>query len=203
MTCRVCRRAMFPLTDYRLVYQMSEARQPKDLEREILRSIEHPIGTSRLSELASNAKRVAVLVDDMTRPTPVSLILPVILDELSKRGLRDEQVTIVVALGSHRPMRDEEIRRKVGNDVAKRYRVINSRFDDIDHLRYIGTSEDEVPIYIDEEVAGADFKIGIGSIVPHGAVGWSGGGKLSTPVSQARTQSWRFFISPTGLTEED
>jgi hypothetical protein len=154
------------------------------------------------ADLVGRARRVAVLVDDMTRPTPVDLILPVVLEELSRRGIRDEQVTVVIALGSHRPMTEEEIRRKVGGQVAGRYRVMNQRFDDPGHLKYIGTSEDGVPIHIEEEVAGADFKIGIGSIVPHGAVGWSGGGKIVYPGVAGKDTVMRFHFAH-GLTEEN
>lgn len=145
---------------------------------------------------------MALLVDDMTRPTPVALILPVVLEELAAHGVRDEQITIVVALGSHRPMTVPEIRRKIGAEAADRCRVINSRFNDTERLRYIGTSQDGVPILIDKQAADADLKIGIGSIVPHGAVGWSGGGKIVYPGVAGLDTVMRFHFSH-GLTEEN
>lgn len=184
------------------VYRMAEVAPAADLGGAILAALEHPIGTPRLAELARGKKRVVLLVDDVTRPTPAARILPVILDQLRRQGVAPGQISIVAALGSHRPMSEAELRAKVGAEVFDSHRVLNSRFDDPRHLRYIGTSEDGVPIHIDQEVAGADLKIGIGGIVPHGAVGWSGGGKIVYP-GVAGKETVMFFHFSHGLTEEN
>ncbi|MGA2763356.1 MAG: nickel-dependent lactate racemase [Spirochaetia bacterium] len=184
------------------IYKMSEPPRPTQLRDEILRASARPIGAPKLSELIKGKKRIAILVDDLTRPTPVDQILPFILEELSLQGVRSEQVTLVIALGSHRPMTESEILQKLGRQVARNYRVLNSRFDEPDHLVHVGTSEDGVPILIEEEVAKADLKIGIGSITPHGAVGWSGGGKIVYPGVAGRETVMRFHFAH-GLTEEN
>jgi nickel-dependent lactate racemase len=184
------------------VYRMSEVAPAPDLDREIITALNRPIGSPPLAELARGAKKAVLLVDDVTRPTPAARILPVVLEELRRQGLSPGQISIVAALGSHRQMSEAELCRKVGEEVIRRYRVLNSRFDDPAHLKYIGTSEDGVPIRIDEEVAGADLKIGIGGIVPHGAVGWSGGGKIVYP-GVAGKDTVMFFHFAHGLTEEN
>ena len=89
----------------------------------------------------------------------------------------------------HRPMNDREIAAKVGRAVAKEHRVINSRFSDPSHLVHIGDSEDGVRIFIEQEVLRARLRIGIGSIVPHAAVGWSGGGKIIYPGVAGKEQN--------------
>ena len=173
-----------------------------DLVGETQRALREPVGTPGLAELARGKKRVALLVDDVTRPTPAARILPVVLDELHRRGLGPEQVTIIAALGSHRPMSEQELRAKVGDGLYDAYPVINSRFDDPAHLRYFGTSEDGVPIRIDEAAADADLKIGIGGIVPHGLAGWSGGGKIIYPGVAGRDTVMYLHFSH-GLTAEN
>ena len=78
--------------------------------------------------------------------------------------------------------------------------MFNSRFDDPDHLVNVGKSEDGVTILIDEEVINADIKIGIGSIVPHAALGWSGGGKIIYPGVAGKETVMHFHYTH-GLTE--
>jgi len=57
-------------------------------EEKINDSILNPIGTPTLSELAKGKKSVAIVTDDMTRPTPVYKILPYILNELEDVGIK-------------------------------------------------------------------------------------------------------------------
>ena len=191
-----------PASRLSAVYRMGEPPVLPDLAREIASALASPFGTPRLAQLAAGRERIVVLVDDMTRPTPAARILPCVLEELLRAGVRRDQVTIVLALGSHRTMSAEEIRAKVGVEVVADYAVLNSRFDDPAHLDYLGTSDDGVPIWIDEIVARADLRIGVGSIVPHGAVGWSGGGKLLYPGVAGRETVMRFHFAH-GVTEEN
>ncbi len=59
-----------------------------------------------------------------------------------------------------------------------------------------------MPIHIEEEVAAADLKIGIGGIVPHGLAGWSGGGKIIYPGVAGKDTVMRLHFAH-GLTEEN
>ena len=51
---------------------------PKEMEKVFL----HPIGTKPIAELARGKKEIAILFDDLARPTPVSEIVPFVLREL-------------------------------------------------------------------------------------------------------------------------
>lgn len=144
-------------------------------------AIEHPIGGQRLEELIAPGKRVAIICDDLSRPTPVSTILPVLLDKLGALGTTDADITVIMALGSHRYMTEEELRQRVGDDIYRRCRVVNSEFKDEENLISLGTTEDGVNIVVTREAMAADIRIGIGNIVPHPVMGWSGGGKILFP----------------------
>ena len=87
-----------------------EAQPAGDPERVILDAIEHPIGGPKLEDIVTPDKRIAVIVDDGSRPTPISAILPVLLDQLIRCGARREQIKIFIALGSHRYMTEDEMR---------------------------------------------------------------------------------------------
>jgi lactate racemase len=54
--------------------------------------------------LAKADDRVLILIDDYTRGTPVPKILPHVLEELEAAGVKDRQVTLLTAQGTHREM---------------------------------------------------------------------------------------------------
>lgn len=143
----------------------------------------------------SNGVRVAIAVNDYTRPTPLHAVLPALLDALNTCGVDDSQIRIVVALGTHRPMSREEFRRQAGERVLERVGFINPAIDDADRLRCFGTSASGVEVWVNREYAEADFKIAVGTILPHGAVGFSGGAKLIYPGIAGRKTVESFHVA--------
>lgn len=158
-----------------------EARPAGDPQRMILDAIEHPIGGPKLEDIVTPDKRIAVIVDDGSRPTPISAILPVLLNQLIRCGARREQIKIVIALGSHRYMTEDEMRERVGEEIYQTYPVVNSEFRDPEKLVYIGDTEEGAPLMATGSVMDADLRIGVGNLVPHPVMGWGGGGKIVFP----------------------
>jgi nickel-dependent lactate racemase len=153
----------------------------KDQTAAINSALDHPIGSSSIEELARGAKSVAVVVDDYTRPTPVASVLPWVLERLRSADVSRDQIVIVFALGTHRAMTEEEIGAKVGNEIASTYRLVNVSVHQTPKYQYLGTSDLGIEIRLLDEVANADLRVGIGSIVPHCDVGYSAGGKILLP----------------------
>lgn len=147
----------------------------------IRQALEHPIGAPRIEELVRPGQKVCIISDDNTRMTPVALILQELLPRIEQAGIRREDILIVMALGSHRHMTQEEIAAKLGQAVWDRYRVLNSEFQDPDMLVQVGTSQLGTPIRVFRPAMEADLRIGIGNVVPHGCMGWSGGAKILYP----------------------
>ena len=86
-------------------------------------ALDAPLGAAPLKDLVSGAKKVAILVDDWTRPTPVADILEILLPYLVRSGLPVEKVTIVIALGTHVSLTPEELgytSRKFGGILQNR-----------------------------------------------------------------------------------
>jgi len=147
----------------------------------IRRSLRCPIGTSPLREELKPGMKVAVLIDDITRPTPQKRILPVVLDELNEAGIRDKDITIIIALGTHEYMRRDEIIEHVGKDVFNRVEVINHEWKNEDNLVSLGKTSMGSFVQVNRRAYESDYLIGIGSIVPHCQAGWSGGAKIVQP----------------------
>lgn len=157
---------------------------PKDApalsDMQIERAFAEPIGTARIAELAKGKKSAAIVVDDLSRPTPAAAVVPVLLRELASAGVPKSEIRFVVGGGSHRPLTDEEVAKKIGADIAAEYEATSHDFMGGD-LRALGNLENGMPIYLNSVVADADFKICLGGIYPHGAVGFGGGAKLVVP----------------------
>ena len=87
---------------------------------EVARALSVPFGTPRLSEIVRSGEKIVIVTSDITRPVPSKIIIPRLLDELGKAGVKDEDVTIVFGLGSHRKQTEEEQKSLVGEEVYSR-----------------------------------------------------------------------------------
>ena len=152
-----------------------------DVRNEVIRAIKNPIGCKPLRELLKDASKVVIVADDNTRLTPTDKIIPVLLDEINDAGVQDSQITIIIALGTHRFMTHEEILTKYGKDVVKRVTVKNHDYKNKAELIDLGTTPNGTHVKINRETYEADFKIGVGSIVPHHIPGFAGGAKIVQP----------------------
>lgn len=145
----------------------------------IARAIREPIGCPPLSELAERASEVCIVFDDITRPTPVSRVLPPILEILDGAGIPASNIRFIPALGMHGAMDNIGFRRKLGDEVLRKYPVYNHNpYENCEHL---GKSPSGVPVYINREFISCDLRIGVGCITPHVNVGFGGGGKIVLP----------------------
>jgi nickel-dependent lactate racemase len=152
-----------------------------DLAAEIVRALARPLDTPPLSEIVQPNEQVVILVDDHTRATPVAQILPPVLDELRAGGVQDADVTILITHGTHRLSTDEEVRRKVGEGVYGRFRIVQHRCTDERDQVYLGLTSRGTPVWINRLVVEADRCVGIGHVGPSPYAGYSGGRKLIIP----------------------
>jgi len=141
----------------------------------------NPIGSAPLSQLAKTGQNIALIVDDFTRQTPVRRLLPLLLTELHQVGVPAEDIRIVIALGSHRPMSPAEIAQKVGSPIVDRYQIVNTPALARDEMVFLGTSSSGIPAWVNRAVAEADLRLGLGMITPHMDAGFTGGGKIILP----------------------
>lgn len=153
---------------------------PND-EEVIKAALDNPIGTPALGELIKPEHRVLIIVDDNTRTTPVDCILPPLLARIKAAGVEDAGIKFLVGSGTHRPMNEEELKRKLGIDIYQCYTVYNHDWEKTDSLINIGQTSSGVDIWISRHLMEADFVIGLGHIVPHRVAGYSGGGKIIQP----------------------
>jgi nickel-dependent lactate racemase len=131
-----------------------------------------------LREIVSPGQRAAIVVSDVTRPCPSALLLPFVLDELNHGGVRDEDMLVVFALGTHRPHTQAEQIALVGERVWRRVRCVDS---DPSDCAYVGRTSRGTPISIFRPVLAADVRVCVGNIEYHYFAGYSGGVKAIIP----------------------
>ncbi len=149
-------------------------------ERAALRNaLAHPIGAPPLREWASGADRVCVVFTDITRATPNHRLIPWLLEELSH--VPRERITLLNALGTHRPNTRAELERLLTPAVVRHYRVLNHEPENPAALKPFGTTHTGAPALINRHFAEAEVRISTGFIEPHLFAGFSGGPKGIMP----------------------
>ncbi len=138
--------------------------------REALR---HPVAGPPLREL--HGRRIAISMCDGTRAQPRDLMIPAVLDELGT-----DDVTVLVATGTHRANTEAELRGMLGA-AYDRVRIVNHDARDRDSLAYLGEHGRGVPVWLNREWVEADLRITTGFVEPHFFAGFSGGPKLVAP----------------------
>jgi nickel-dependent lactate racemase len=152
-----------------------------DAKAEIERALKEPTGSKRLSEIVKPEHKVAIVVDDWTRPAPSNLMVPPILDELNMAGVKDENVTVIFGCGTHRAVTREEAVRILGEPILNRVKAVSHdcRAED---LVYAGTTQTHgTKVYLNRVFAEADVKILTGDICFHYYAGYGGGRKSVLP----------------------
>ncbi|WP_019537096.1 nickel-dependent lactate racemase [Paenibacillus ginsengihumi] len=169
-----------------IMYDSPECGLSRDRSLRLIReALNRPVGTPRLSQLASGHDRAVILISDGTRLCPSDLLLPPLLEELRAGGIAAEAVDIVIALGLHRKHTADEIRALVGDEVFGRVRVHNHSAEPEDCLA-LGTTTRGTPVEINRLVAECPLRIATGGIEPHALVGVSGGVKALIPGAASR-----------------
>lgn len=154
-----------------------------DYEAALRAAIFAPVGGVRLDAsigLKAGVK-VAIVVDDPSRWTPVREALPIVIDRLTGLGVRTEDTTISVGVGRHHAVDADAMRWRVGDAIAESFRCYSPPVDDLSEYDELGTTPEGVPVRVFRPVARADVRILIGSVLPHLQAGFGGGYKLIFP----------------------
>lgn len=159
-----------------------EEYKPSLTEEEIVRqSMENPIGSKKLSELAVGKDKVVILISDHTRPVPSKVILPLMLKEI-RQGNPDADITLLVATGCHRGTTKDELIYKLGEEIFNNEKIYIHDCDDESMLVML---DEKLPsggdIIVNKIAAEADLLVAEGFIEPHFFAGFSGGRKSVFP----------------------
>lgn len=142
-------------------------------------ALQHPTGLPPLREFVKSSDTVAIVCNDVTRPTPYRTILPPLLGELSH--VDDKSIVLLIATGTHRPCMAEELDAMFGEEIVKRFRIVQNDARDRATHASVGTTAGGNEVWLHTEYLRCNVRILTGFIEPHFFAGFSGGGKACMP----------------------
>ena len=152
-----------------------------DAKAEVERALREPIGSRKLSEIVKPEHRAAIVVDDATRPATSDMMVLPLLTELNAAGVKDENVTVIFACGTHRAVKQEEAVMLLGEEVLNRVKTVSHDCKAQD-LVYVGSTQKHgTKVYLNRVFAEADVKILTGDVCLHYYAGYGGGRKSVLP----------------------
>ncbi len=145
-------------------------------------ALAHPIDSKPLKELVKPGESVCIIISDVTRrwQSPETYI-PIVVEELESAGIRDEDILILSATGTHRRQTPEEHMGLVTEAVYRRIRVEDHVCTDEDNLQMVGTTSYGTPVLLDKRALACDHIVLTGGVVYHFMAGFGGGRKSILP----------------------
>ena len=154
---------------------------PADPVAEVKKALANPVGTQPIATRNLKGKKVLVVVDDNTRPTPAAVFLKSVLDELERAGADLKEAVLLTGLGIHTPMTEEEMIEKVGLENLNRIPWENHDAFSAEKNVFFGNTKKGTPVYLNHYVKEADFIVTVGMVEPHLWAGFGGGLKNILP----------------------
>jgi nickel-dependent lactate racemase len=181
----------FAIPESQLLYELvgRDRKAPADLAAAYRHALDHPIDSPPLKELIRPGDKVVITVSDVTRGWQRNAdTLPLLLQYLNERGVSDDQVTVIIAVGAHRQNTGAEFVELCSEGVCRRVRVVNHDAWDKANMVYLGRTSRGTEVSVNRLVAEADKVILTGGVIYHYMVGYGGGRKSIMPgVSSLRT----------------
>lgn len=173
----------FSLEQEHVIGEIKVAELPplENLKASVLDALYHPIESAPINELVKPGQKVAFICNDPTRVANSHDFMPILVAEMNKLGIRDEDMRIVFALGTHRDMTHKEMVEAVGEDVASRLSMYNSNCNKQEDFEYFGETSFGTPVWINKLICDVDLVIMTGTIVHHFFSGFGGGRKAILP----------------------
>lgn len=144
-------------------------------------ALENPYDSPGLEAIArqKQARTAVIIVNDITRPTPYLHMLPPLVAALNRTGIADQDITLLVATGIHRPHTEEDNIFCYGAEMCQRLQVVNHDCDR--DLLEIGVLSNGIPLRLNRRAVETDLLISTGLISLHYIAGYSGGRKSILP----------------------
>lgn len=171
------------LPEDKILYDIhgNEATVCADVAAAALEAIRNPIGTKPLREIVKAGEKITIIISDITRLCGTADFLPVIVNELNSVGVKDEDITVIVATGTHRGHTAEEDTIVCGAEMAKRLNIVQHDSRNDSDMVTLGVTKYGTKVAINKVVANADRVILTGAVTLHPFAGFGGGRKAVLP----------------------
>jgi nickel-dependent lactate racemase len=159
----------------RMPFEVAEPRFSPPDDHALQKALSNPINFADLHSFLTSRKKVLVVVNDQSRPTPTREVLALL-------ELRGKDVTTVVATGAHRlPTKPELLAILGGTTPPYGGSIVTHNARDETRLVYLGRTSRGTEVHLNKLAFEADGLIVIGSVEPHYFAGFTGGRKFLLP----------------------
>ncbi len=148
-----------------------------------------------LGKYPVEGKRILAIIPDTTRTLPMREIFALLLSDLLPRA---QKLDCIIALGTHPPLSDTELKKHIGYTFAEAHArgitVFNHHFNNPQELFTVGVIpapevesitqgllHTDIPVTVNKLILDYDELFIIGPVFPHEVVGFSGGYKYLFP----------------------
>jgi lactate racemase len=150
-----------------------ECYKPALAQQELVEaSLDQPIGSPKLEDLARGKKNIVIISPDHTRPVPSKIITPSLLRRL-RAAQPDANIKILVATGFHRPSTHQELVDKYGQEIVDHEQIVMHVSTDDAAMVKIGTLPSGGECIVNRVAVEADLLLSQGFIEPHLFAGYS------------------------------
>jgi len=150
-----------------------------DPRAEIRNALRNPVGDVSITEIVKPGAKITLILKDSGILTN-SLLVSTLMEELNSAGVKDEDVTVVVAYDPFRAVSSRRDSLVLDEELSARLRVIRHSCE-AEGQEYIGRTSRGIEIYLNRLLKEADVKITVGPVEPHPIVGYSGGPEIVLP----------------------
>ena len=158
-----------------------ESYHPGKSQNELVEaSLDKPIGSPKLEDLAKGKKNIVIISSDHTRPVPSKIITPILLRRI-RAAQPDANIKILVATVFHRPSTRQELVDKYGEEIVEHEQIVMHVSTDDAAMVKVGTLPSGGECIVNRTAAEADLVLAQGFIEPHLFAGFSGGRKSVLP----------------------
>ncbi len=181
-----------------------------DPQASIRNALAAPLDSAPLAKLARPGMRVAIGFDDGTRPNiPPQTILPIVVEELVRAGVRERDIVFICATAHHRKPRSSELATHLGPELYNRFyrygQIINHDCYDPEQLQFLGITDGGHYVEHNRRFLNADLMIYQGNVAATHWRSFTGTGVvigLASTKSIASNHSYRTVRDPAAKKKE-
>lgn len=145
-------------------------------------ALAQPIGAPPLGQIVQPGETVCIVIPDITRSwQSPSVYLPLVVEELSRAGVPDQNIRILCATGSHRRHSRAEHAALVTEDILSRIEVLDHDCRDTANLVHLGDTSRGTPVWLNRQALSCDRLVLTGGATYHFLAGFGGGRKYLLP----------------------
>lgn len=152
-----------------------------DVAKALKKEVEKPVDSRPLAKLLKEGAQVAIVVSDGTRNSATNVFLEPLVNLLNKYGVKDGDITILIAYGSHERHEPEAVRALLGAGIARRISIEHHDCHDEQMLAPVGETSQGVPVAVNRILLDSNLVIATGAVNYHYFAGYGGGRKALVP----------------------